>query len=354
MHAGCDSEGPNCVWGGSPQTPYGSVFAPTMPGSGGSPGSDSATPGNGYGGWGGAAVIIRAAYSEVNGTYDVSGIQSPNGCGYSSYCGGSGAGGSVFVNTSVLGPSNATLRANGGIGLMGGYSYSGPFASSGGSGGRIAVVCTSSPPANSSAAAQLAANAAGIKFEATGGYRYNWAGNLGQPSASAGTAWLDCGRRILTLDNGDKAKAATNKPTFFVENVASLQIDELRIWRGSGLRFAAPLNNLATTMVVSVTSMTGDDTNVIWLSNRTTMLLASSPVGALVTAFEPPSMVQGDPSGSVAGGGTEVTATYVRRYVLDDTTFAFWAAGASAMLFVSSRLPLRATVLLQVTSRRLS
>lgn len=164
-------------------------------------------------------------------------------------------------------------------------------------------------------------------MQATGGYRYFYNNNFGQPSAAAGTAWLDCGRRILTVDNGDKAKAATNKPTFFAENVATLQIDEIRIWRGSGLRFMAPTNNLATSTVVSVTSMVGDDTSIIWLSNRTTMLVASSPVNALVTAFEPPSMEQGDPSGSVAGGATEVTATYSRRYVLDDTTFSFWAAG---------------------------
>lgn len=133
MHAGCDGEGANCVWGASPQTPYGSVFAPVMPGSGGSPGSDGTTPGSGWGGWGGAAIIIRAAYAEVNGTYDVSGIQPPNGCSYSSYCGGGGAGGSVFVNTSLLGPSNATMKANGGNGLTTGYSYGGPWTSSGGS-----------------------------------------------------------------------------------------------------------------------------------------------------------------------------------------------------------------------------
>lgn len=291
---------------------------------GGSPGSDNQAPGNGWGGWGGAAVIIRAPYAEVNATIDVSGVSSPNGCNYYAYCGGGGAGGSIFVNTSVLGPSSGTLKAHGGTGLFGGASYSGPYTSNGGSGGRIAVVCSTAPPANSSAAAQLAAYAANITVQAYGGWRYQTVGTL--PTGGAGSVWLDCGRKVLIVDNGDKIRAATNKPTFFAENVASQQIDEIRLSRGSSLRFWSPLNP-ASTMVLSVGSITGDDTSTMFLSNRTVMMVASSPVSALVTAFEPPSIVQGDPSGSVAGGSTEVTASYSRRYVLDDTTFSLWAAG---------------------------
>jgi hypothetical protein len=116
-HGGVGGESGN---GGHRGGTYGSSNAPTRPGSGGGSGN---TVGN-RGGHGGGAIRIRA-----QGKATVQGLISANGGNAVSRSGG-GSGGSVYIHCRTLaGPTNALMRADGGLraGVGGG-----------GGGGRVA------------------------------------------------------------------------------------------------------------------------------------------------------------------------------------------------------------------------
>ncbi len=148
--------------GGAPggQT-YGSISAPTNPGSGGGDGNNIA-------GHGGGAVRIDATI----GTVTVFGTITANGQRRNSHHAGSGSGGAVFITCSRFeGSPNGLIRVNGGTSSSGG----GP-----GGGGRIAVVYD-----------PLVQNGfnPGVRFQAmygTGGYSWS---NPGR-NAEDGTLFL--------------------------------------------------------------------------------------------------------------------------------------------------------------------
>ena len=126
----CNNDGNGGSYGGvgggpnqSSMTTYGSVSAPTDPGSGGSGGYGSPV-----GGSGGGAIHLVVSASLTN-----NGVISANGAGGSN-CSGAGSGGSVYVTTATL-TGSGSFVANGGAA---------PTCSTGGGGGRIAVYYTSS------------------------------------------------------------------------------------------------------------------------------------------------------------------------------------------------------------------
>lgn len=113
---------------------YGSFSAPVDAGSGGGASSSSGTRTEGAGS-GGGIVRIVATNATINGTVTANGT---NG-GTPWYDAGGGSGGSVWFTAGTL-TGNGVIRANGGDG---GRSYS-TGGAGGGSGGRIALVVTSS------------------------------------------------------------------------------------------------------------------------------------------------------------------------------------------------------------------
>lgn len=149
-HAGCDAWPYNdcTAFTATGVNPYSSAFAsfftqssypyyqpgsmPVLWGSGGMPGSDSSGVGSSYGGFGGGSVVITTDTLTLSGSIDVSGKSPASGCGYSSICGGGGAGGYIAVRTRLLLPSTGLLKSDGGQGISNGYSGSIPYSSAGG------------------------------------------------------------------------------------------------------------------------------------------------------------------------------------------------------------------------------
>jgi hypothetical protein len=105
---------------------YGSAFAPSDLGSGGSNGNAGANKG----GTGGGAIILNISYLTINGYLNANGTDGI--IGYSNLNGGGGSGGSIYINTQELAGSG-TIFSNGGYGRLGG-----------GAGGRIIAFYQSS------------------------------------------------------------------------------------------------------------------------------------------------------------------------------------------------------------------
>jgi large repetitive protein len=125
---GHGGKGGNSIQGGLAGSESGSVGFPDNPGSGGFDG------GPGYGGNGGGVVKIQAGGTVViDGTVQADG-QSSQQEGWP-YCGGGGAGGSIFITCDAFGGSGL-LKANGGNGhpTLVSMAYAGA-----GGGGRIAI-----------------------------------------------------------------------------------------------------------------------------------------------------------------------------------------------------------------------
>lgn len=126
-HAGCGGQGciPNMYEvANRANAAYGNFVAPVAPGSGG--GKSASDPG----GEGGAAFRLH-----VGGTLSLNGSIYVRGQDYGTHGHGGGSGGSIYITCGTLAPSSGSLDASGA-----GVS-SGLWRGSGGSAGRIALVC---------------------------------------------------------------------------------------------------------------------------------------------------------------------------------------------------------------------
>ncbi|RYE97715.1 MAG: hypothetical protein EOO41_03180, partial [Methanobacteriota archaeon] len=207
-HAGCGGQG-GCSTSpiATSNKAYGSVFAPSMMGSGGYSYYSYA------GGAGGGALRLTVSGSaRLDGTIDMSAAPTAT-----TTAGGGGAGGSVWVSVGTLASSSGLLQANGG------HGYSG-YNAHGGSGGRIALTCGAHSYASSSWGDW------GLRFSTTGGSQWNGAAYIA-PYAAPGTVYVNCGSRNHTLwvDNGVAGR--NSNPAYVLDGLQSYALEEVRLTR---------------------------------------------------------------------------------------------------------------------------
>jgi len=328
-HASCEpaSNGAACSPTGVGRV-YGSTFGPPSDssvtpiwGSGGMPGGGGLVSGAG-----GGAIIIGAGYLELNGTLMADG-QTLAGQYTSGWASGGGAGGSVFVTTSTLGPSTGLMTARGGGGGWNTYSGSVTYSGGGGSGGRIALRCDQHSYGPGANATSLGWQNFQLRYNAMGGYTGGPTGvSFNGDLAGAGTVFVDCGKefaRTLIVDNQVTNRPAASRYSMVAEQAGAFTLRELRLLGGGHLLLPTPLD-LGVTTVMTAQVVTGDGTGLLTVTNRTVVAFPTRPTGsslAIIAAatIPPAGLLESPNAGSAYLQGN---VSYQVSMLTDGTTVA--------------------------------
>lgn len=125
--------------------------------------------------------------ARIDGAITVNGGTAPDQY-TSSFVGGGGSGGSVYISVNNLLSATGSIRSNGGHGGYNTYFGYGGYTGGGGSGGRIALTCNSSYFSPSLTWATMP-----MTLQAVGGYT---AGSAAYGQASSGSIYWDCGAQF--------------------------------------------------------------------------------------------------------------------------------------------------------------